>query len=201
MKQPKGNRRQVQKAETRALILKSAKQLFESQDYDSVTIRGVAAHAEIGLGTIYKHFPNKLSLLANAFFDDLKTQYRDAMSTVPEDKPFKAQFIHISKRFFTFYITHYSLSQAYLSHFFFYDQEWVDQINAFDDAYAQRLVALIRTAQDSGEISPGKDRHALALALISNYFFVLLNCFLKDQMTDPEKLVAQLDTLIEQTLY
>lgn len=201
MEQPKGNRRQVQKAETRALILKSAKQLFEKQDYDSVTIRGVASHAEIGLGTIYKHFPNKLSLLANAFFDDLKIQYRDAMATVPKDKPFKSQFIHISKQFFTFYISHYSLSQAYLSHIFFYDQEWADQMSAFDESYAQRLVELIQAAQDKGEINPKKDSYALALALISNYFFVLLNCFLRDHMTDPDELVALLETLIEQTLY
>ena len=190
----------MQKAETRALILKSAKSLFEKQDYDSVTIRGVASHAEIGLGTIYKHFPNKLSILANAFFEDLKTQYNDAMTTVPKDKPFKTQFIHISRQFFTFYITHYSLSQAYLSHLFFYDREWVDQINAFDDAYAQRLVEMIQAAQVKGEISSKKDSYALSLALISNYFFVLLNCFLKDRLTDPDQLVALLDTLIEQTL-
>ena len=66
IKQPKGTRRQVQKAETRALILESARTLFSTQEYDRVTIRGVATHAGIGLGTIYKHFPNKLSLLAAA---------------------------------------------------------------------------------------------------------------------------------------
>ena len=191
----------MQKTETRALILKSAKFLFKNQDYDNVTIRGVASHAGTGIGTIYKHFPNKLSILANAFFDDLKAQCKDAMATVPKDKPFKAQFIHISKQFFTFYITNYSLSQAYFSHLFFYDEEWVNQINTFDNDYVQSLVELIQIAQDKGEISPKKDSYSLALALVSNYFFVLLNCFLRNQMTDPDELVALLDALIEQTLY
>lgn len=200
MKQPKGNRRQVQKAETRTLILNSARLLFESQDYDSVTIRDVASHAGIGLGTVYKHFPNKLSMMAAAFFDDLQALYGDAMATVPADQPFKVQFIHISKRFFIFYTSHYSLSRAYLGHIFSFDREWLNQINGFDDAYAQKIAGLIRSAQDRGEIRPEKNSDALALALMSNYFFVLLNCFLRDKLTDPDQLTALLDTLIEQTL-
>jgi len=165
-----------------------------------VTIRGVAALARIGLGTIYKHFPNKLSMLAAAFSDDLKNLYQDAMATVPDNQSFQTQFIHISKQFFIFYTTHYSLSRAYLSHMFFYEQEWLDEINNFDDCYVHKMAKLILAAQDRGEINPEKDSHILALALMSNYFFVLANCFLRDKMTDPDQLAALLETLVEQTL-
>ncbi len=200
MKQPKANRREVQKAQTRTLILESARKLFKTQEYDKVTIRGVATLARIGLGTIYKHFPNKLSMLAAAFSDDLKKLYQDAMATVPENKPFQTQFIHISKQFFIFYTTNDSLSRAYLSHMFFYEREWLDEINDFDDSYAQKMAELIRAAQNRGEINPEKDSHILALVLMSNYFFVLANCFLRDKMTDPDQLAARLETLVEQTL-
>ncbi len=200
MEQPKANRREVQKAETRILILESARKLFKTQDYDKVTIRGVASLARIGLGTIYKHFPNKLSMLAAAFSDDLKNLYQDAMATVPENQPFQTQFIHISKQFFIFYNTHYSLSRAYLSHMFFYEKEWLDEINAFDDSYAQKMAELIQAAQDRGEINPEKDNHILALALMSNYFFILANYFLRDKITDPDQLATLLETLVEQTL-
>lgn len=200
MEQPKGNRRKVQKAQTRTLILKSARKLFETQDYDKVTIRNVAARSRIGIGTIYKHFPNKLSMLAAAFSDDLKNRYQDAMNTVPDNQSFQTTFVHISKQFFIFYTTHYSLSRAYLSHLFFYEREWLDEINAFDDAYAMKMAELIRAAQDRGEINPARDSHILALALMSNYFFVLVNCFLRDKMTDPDQMSALLETLVEQTL-
>ncbi len=200
MKKIKANRREVQKAETRTLILASARQLFETQDYDKVTIRGVAARARIGLGTIYKHFPNKLSMLAAAFSDDLKNMYQDALDTVPNSKSFQTQFVHISKQFFIFYTSHYSLSRAYLSHLFFYEREWLDEINAFDDRYAQKIAQLIQAAQDRGEINPEKNNHILALALMSNYFFVLTNSFLREKMTDPDQLAALLETLVEQTL-
>lgn len=200
MEQPKGNRREVQKAQTRSLILESARTLFETQDYDKVTLRRIAARAQIGLGTIYKHFPNKLSMLAAAFSEDLKTLYQDAMTTVPDNQTFQVKFVHISKRFFIFYTTHYSLSRAYLSHMFFYERKWLDEINAFDDAYAIKMAELIRVGQERGEINPEKDSHILALALMSNYFFVLANCFLRDNMTDPDQLAALLETLVEQTI-
>lgn len=200
MEQPKGMRRQVQKAETRALILESARALFSSQDYDKVTIRGVAAQAGIGLGTIYKHFPNKLSLLAAAFSDDLTTLHREAMATVPEDQPFQAQFIHITRRFFTFYTSRQSLSRAYLSRLFFYEKEWQDQIKAFDKTFAGNIAELIRTAQDRGDIRPEKDADVLALALMSNYFFVVANCFLQEKTDDPGQMAELLSTLVNQTL-
>jgi len=57
----------------------------------------VAARSRIGIGTIYKHFPNKLSMLAAAFSDDLKNLYQDAMATVPDKQSFQTRFVHISK--------------------------------------------------------------------------------------------------------
>jgi AcrR family transcriptional regulator len=200
MEHPKASRRDIQKAETRILILESARELFESLEYDKVTIRDVASLAGIGLGTIYKHFPNKLSMLAAAFSDDLKKLYNNAMATIPCNQPFRNQFIHISKQFFLFYTVHYSLSRAYLSHMFFYEREWLAEINAFDDLYAQKIAELIRKAQGIGEINSAKDSQALALALMSNYFFVLANCFLREKMTDPDKLATLLGKIVDQTL-
>ncbi len=165
-----------------------------------MTIRAVAALADIGLGTIYKHFPNKLSMLAAAFSDDLAQLYKMAMDTVLADQPFRQQFVHISKQFFIFYTTHDTLSRAYLSHLFFYEKEWLDQINAFDDAYAAKMAELIQTAQDKGEISRAKDSNVLALALMSNYFFVLTTSFLRANYSDPDQLAGLLDALVEQTL-
>lgn len=201
MDQPKGNRRQVQKAETRAVILESAKHFFTTKEYDKVTIRAVAAHAGIGLGTIYKHFPNKLSMLAAAFFDDLKFIYQDAIDTVPDNVSFKQQFVHISKRYFSFYTSHSTLSRAYLSRLFFYERESLDQINAYDDAYANKITELIQAAQDRGEISKEKDSQVLALSVMSNYFFVLANFFLRDHQAEPDQLAGMLEMLIDQTLY
>lgn len=79
--------------ETLNMILESARVLFETQGFKKSTIRAVATHAEIGLGTIYKHFDNKNSLLAAAFHDDLVRLFEDAIKTVPQDAVIKDQLI------------------------------------------------------------------------------------------------------------
>lgn len=45
-------------------ILEAAVHLFHQQPWDRLTIAEVAAHAGIGKGTVYKHFPSKESLYA-----------------------------------------------------------------------------------------------------------------------------------------
>jgi AcrR family transcriptional regulator len=45
-------------------ILDAASRLFHEQPWDRLTIAEVAAHAGIGKGTLYKHFPSKEALYA-----------------------------------------------------------------------------------------------------------------------------------------
>lgn len=46
----------------REKIMASARELF-ARDGEGVQIEEIAAHAEVGIGTVYRHFPNKQALL------------------------------------------------------------------------------------------------------------------------------------------
>ncbi|MGK8440330.1 TetR/AcrR family transcriptional regulator [Ectopseudomonas hydrolytica] len=50
-------------------LLESARQLFQEQSWDRVTIAEVALHAGIGKGTVYKHFSSKEALYARLVLD------------------------------------------------------------------------------------------------------------------------------------
>lgn len=50
-------------------LLESARQLFQEQSWDRVTIAEVARHAGIGKGTVYKHFSSKEALYARLVLD------------------------------------------------------------------------------------------------------------------------------------
>jgi AcrR family transcriptional regulator len=50
-------------------LLEAARQLFQSQSWDRVTIAEVARQAGIGKGTVYKHFPSKEALYARLVLD------------------------------------------------------------------------------------------------------------------------------------
>lgn len=197
---PIGRRREIQKAQTNALILDSARSLFESTGFAKTTIRAVASHAGIGLGTIYKHFDNKISLLAAALYDDLNRLTSEAVGTIPEKVPLKEQLIHMAGFKYRYYSKRPKLSREYLKHIMFVEGEWARKIEIFDDAYLQRVTALINIAQKNDEISLKKDCRLVALSFMADYFFVLTDLFLRKNITDPEQMLTFLGNLIDQTL-
>ena len=104
-------RREKQKAETNALILKIAKNLFEELGFEKTTMRKIAAEAEISPGAIFKHFENKSALLASALFADIEVVQEDALNRIPQGEPVQKQFLSIAKRFFTYYSMRPALSK------------------------------------------------------------------------------------------
>lgn len=56
-------RRERKKAQTRQALADAATQLFIERGYDNVGVREVAEAADVSLSTLFKHFPNKESLV------------------------------------------------------------------------------------------------------------------------------------------
>lgn len=199
MKNPVGKRREKQKAETYALILKNARFLFDTKGFEKTTIRAVSSHAEIGLGTIYKHFKNKTSLLAAALHDDLIRLFGEATNTIPNGA-IQQQFIHLAGFNYRFYTSRPKLSREYLSHIIFADDEWSRKIEVFDKSYSKKVTELVCAAQERGEISKGKDCRFVALSFMADYFFVLGDLFLRQKINDPEQMLSFLKKMIDQTI-
>ncbi len=197
---PVGKRRERQKAETYELILESARVLFETQGFKKSTIRAVATHAEIGLGTIYKHFDNKNSLLAAAFHDDLVRLFEDAIKSVPQDATIKEQLIYVAGFNYRYYTSRPRLSREYLSQSIFVEGEWAEKIEQFEKSYIEKITALVRAAQEKKEISKEKDCHLVTLCFIADYFLVLMDLFIRRKTNDPDKMLGFLRQLIDQTI-
>ena len=197
---PVGKRREKQKAETYALILESARFLFETNGFEKTTIRAVALHAEIGLGTIYKHFNNKISLLAAALYDDLSRLSNQAINTIPTDAGIRDQLIHLAGFTYRYYTGRPRLSREYLKHIAFMEDDWTGKIDLFDESYLEEVIRLVTAARERGEISREKDCEFVALSFMANYFFVLAHLFLRKKNTDPEYMLSFLRNLINQTL-
>lgn len=195
---PVGKRREKQKIETYALILESARFLFETQGFEKTTIRAVASHAEIALGTIYKHFKNKTSILAAAFHDDLLRMFDEAKSTLPSDVALREQFIHLVEFNLYFYASKPNLSREYLRHIIFADEEWLGKIEVFEKSYLKTVKELVYAAQQRGEINENKDCDFVAFSLMADYFYVLGNLFLRQEINNPEQMLSFLKKMIDQ---
>lgn len=80
-------------------LLQSARQLFQEQSWDRVTIAEVARHAGIGKGTVYKHFSSKEALYARLVLDCSRQHLSELRDTANQAPPREAMR-HVIRRAF-----------------------------------------------------------------------------------------------------
>ena len=73
--------RQQQKANTRSKIKTIAKKAFLEQGIETTSTRYLSDQAGIAVGTLFIHFPDKLSLVKDIFFDEMDVALRAAAMT------------------------------------------------------------------------------------------------------------------------
>ena len=67
-------------------ILHSALQLFRGEDWQDVTVEQIAQHAEIGKGTVYKHFASKDEIYARLALE-FHRAVREQVQVLPSELP------------------------------------------------------------------------------------------------------------------
>lgn len=197
---PVGRRQQQFKAETRSLILDSARSLFEEKGYEETTMRQVAIGAGIGLGTIFKHFPGKSALLSAAFYDDIDEEMRIAFREVPDQVPVEQQLLHVFGRFYRYYARRPALSRVLLQKLLFVeDDEWGQRVAGQLLSLINQLAELLHAAQARGDLSPEVSCQAAAYTLYAQYLFTLVAC-LTFPPFDPEEALSMLEVLVHQLM-
>lgn len=168
-----GTLRDRQKADTRALILKTATSQFEQTGYRKTTIRSIAGEAGIAVGTIFSHFPDKFALLCAVLYGDLSRETTTALQTIPADRPIHEQFNHCAGYFFRYWLSKKDLAQAFFTEYSFSMSDWSqrfdNQIKGFLDYFVTRLEEM----KQEGLVKSTVDCLATALSFWSHYFLVL----------------------------
>jgi len=62
-REPRGGKRERNKAENRAAILVAARRVFAELGYEAATVRDIIGATELAAGTFYNYFPDKESVL------------------------------------------------------------------------------------------------------------------------------------------
>ena len=88
--------------DTRARILKAAKEIFFRDGFADTNLDEVASRAEVGKGTLYRHFESKVELYV-AVLADGGAAFDDAMRVVAEDGDSSLERLRAIGRFYRRY--------------------------------------------------------------------------------------------------
>jgi AcrR family transcriptional regulator len=166
--------RQQQKARTRELILESARTLFDKMGYDATTVRAVAAGAGVGLGTIFKHFPDKSSLLLASMIEDLEGLEARVMAAMDWSAPIDEQLRLFITAVYEFWGERQALAKVVLQQAWFVPGPWGDEYRTQTDLLIERGADLLANAQAQGQIQPDADPRLLSKAIYSYYLFSVI---------------------------
>lgn len=185
----KKTHRQLQKEDTRRIILRSAHTLFAKEGYSKTTMRSLAQHAGIGLGTIFKHFPDKPSILAAAFEEDLNAVLIDAFKTLPTTG-LTSQLIHITEHIYCFYAANTAFSKALIQEVLFLEGEHGEVLHKQLQSFLREIAILIEKAVENKELKPSIESMDGALAYWSFYFTGLLMGLTEPSFNIPDQLAV-----------
>jgi AcrR family transcriptional regulator len=77
--------REINAERTRQLIVDAAMELFFEHGYDATTMEDIAAHASIGISTLYRYFPTKDQLGTSLLGDP--SLMAEELASRPDDEP------------------------------------------------------------------------------------------------------------------
>jgi AcrR family transcriptional regulator len=94
-----------QKLQTRQRILQAARERFLAAGYDATTLQLVADQAGVAVGTVVSHFPDKPSLVAAAFHQDLEAAIARAWQRAQGQAELTERLVALGTELYTFYAT------------------------------------------------------------------------------------------------
>jgi len=160
------------KKDTELHIRRTAYELFEKKGYEQTTMRELAKQAGIGLGTIFNYYPDKSSLLAAAFTDDLGHILNRTFTKIPE-LPVIEQLSYIVKNIYSFYARHHLLSRILVKELLFIQGSQTNELENQLNGFMKYIEGIFIKSIERREIKSNLDINDAVLAFASFYFLGL----------------------------
>ncbi len=157
--------RQQQKANTRSKIKTIAKQAFLAQGIEATSTRYLSDKAGIAVGTLFVHFPDKLSLVKDIFFDEMDVALRAAVASQKASSSPIDYLLQMAQVLFEFYDAYAEFTRQVLLDSLAKGGFHTNQMAVISEGIIKRFK---QVGVDD------KTASIFAENMISNYWFVLL---------------------------
>jgi AcrR family transcriptional regulator len=169
----------------RVRILETAIELAEKGGYENVRLRDVAAQADVALGTLYKRFPSKESILIGALeleAEKLEKKYQKKAIEGDSSLDRVVEFFNVASNTL---FRKPNLGRAVIRALTSGDQELTTQVAAFHQRMTTMIIAALR-GQPTGNISPEpKNSEQLVAFIMQQIWFSALVGWMGGLITKP----------------
>jgi len=161
------NKRERKKQQKRNLIYKTFIDLLQKEGYDKLSTNHISEEAKIGIGTIYRHFPEGKAAIAKGYFEYIKDKIID------EEFFRQASEKDLSEFFQLLISKHLKVYRDNLEAFLAYEQALLSNKELFKNhgisvyEFAKETVKKLRKGSDSYQNIP-EERFIKGFLLIYN---------------------------------
>ena len=167
------NVRRTQKEATRNRVMRAARDLFETQGYQGTTIREIARHAAVSVGSVFTTFASKGEILSEVMQDRLDGLYGELDRVMPHLRGSTAERLRTMFAIhFAFEVRHTRLFLAHIAAAY----DWTLPPSAKPMGKTPRLQEIIgecvRKGVAEGDVDPSVDIQEVVDLLMAAYAWV-----------------------------
>ena len=162
--------RQSQKAATRNRVIEAARELFDTQGYQGTTIREIARHANVSVGSVFTTFASKGEILSQVMEDRLDRLYAELDRVMPHLRGDTVERLRTMFAIhFAFEVQHTRLFLAHIAAAY----DWTLSSGATPMGQNERLQGIIRETLArgvaDGEVDPAVEFQEIVDLLMAAY--------------------------------
>ena len=109
---------------TRQGILEAARHPFAANGFAQTTIRDIARTADVAVGTVFLHFPDKSALLGAALYEGFEEALVQAVASLQTDWTLRRQLVHLARGLYAYPLQNQALTTVLLKETLFMEGEW-----------------------------------------------------------------------------
>jgi AcrR family transcriptional regulator len=167
-------RREANKAEKLRRIEAAADRLFRERGYDATTTRDIAEAAEIGVGTLFVYFPEKLDLLVHLHREGLARVTTDALSRRDRSQPVADQLAGVFRALHAYWKPIRDLARTFNKELLCLPPERQQGVAQMTMGFFAGLATMVEEAKERGEVRPDVPSMQVAYQCFATYFLGLM---------------------------
>jgi AcrR family transcriptional regulator len=167
-------RREANKAEKLRRIEAAADRLFRERGYDATTTRDIAEAAEIGVGTLFVYFPEKLDLLVHLHREGLARVTTDALSRRDRAKPLADQLAGVFRALHAYWKPIRALARTFNKELLCLPPERQQGVAQMTMGFFAGLATMVEEAKERGEVRSDVPSMQVAYQCFAAYFLGLM---------------------------